>query len=216
MSLPELKIWDRFVRVAHWLLVLGFATAYLTADELEDVHYVAGYTVATIVVLRILWGLVGPPRARFSDFVYAPRRVFRYFLDLIRFRSKRYVGHSPAGGAMVVALLLMLVLTTGTGMTRLAIEEGEGPLAPLFAAAPAADDTTLVLVSSDNGSGDAEDGARREESFVGELHETFGNITLFLVFAHIGGVLLASFAHRENLPRAMVTGRKRAGEAADL
>jgi cytochrome b len=216
MSLPELKIWDRFVRVAHWLLVLGFATAYLTADELEDVHYVAGYTVATIVVLRILWGFVGPRRARFSDFVYAPRRVFRYFLDLIRFRSKRYVGHSPAGGAMVVALLLMLVLTTGTGMTRLAIEEGEGPLAPLFAATPAADDTTLVLVSSDDESGDAEDGGRRKESFVGELHETFGNITLFLVFAHIGGVLLASFAHRENLPRAMVTGRKRAGEAADL
>lgn len=214
MSQPDLKIWDRFVRVSHWLLALGFFTAYFSAEEVEVVHYWAGYTVATVVLLRILWGFVGPRRARFSDFVYAPRRIARYFLDLILFRSKRYVGHSPAGGAMVVALLLMLALTTATGMSRLAIEEGEGPLAPWLAAAPAADDAMLVLASSDD-EGDGED-ANRKESFVGELHETFGNLTLFLVFAHIGGVALASFAHRENLPRAMITGRKRAGDAADL
>ena len=216
MTAPELKVWDRFVRIAHWLLALGFITAYLTADEIEGVHYWAGYTVATIVLLRIVWGIVGPRRARFGDFVYAPRRVVHYFLELIRFRSKRYVGHSPAGGAMVVALLLMLALTTATGMSRLAIEEGEGPLAPLFAAGRPANDTMTVPISSDDESGDEGDVERRKESFVGELHETFGNITLFLVLAHIAGVALASFAHRENLARAMVTGRKRAGEAADL
>lgn len=216
MSQPDLKIWDRFVRISHWLLALGFLTAYLTADELEGVHYWAGYTVATIVILRILWGFVGPRRARFSDFIYAPRRVVRYFLDLILFRSKRYVGHSPAGGAMVVALLLMLALTAATGMSRLAIEEGEGPLAPLFAAGQTPDDTMTVLISSDDESGDEGDVGRRKESFVGELHETFGNLTLILVLAHIGGVAFASFAHRENLPRAMITGRKRAGEAVDL
>ena len=210
MNQPELKIWDRFVRLSHWLLAIGFAIAYFTAEEVEIVHYWAGYTVATIVVLRILWGFVGPRRARFADFVYAPRRIVRYFLDLILFRSKRYVGHSPAGGAMVVALLIMLALTTATGMVRLAVEEGEGPLAPWLATAQQSTGTQ-VLVSSDD-----DNDRRRQDSFVGELHETFGNITLFLVIAHIGGVALASFVHRENLARAMVTGRKRAGEAADL
>ena len=207
----ELRVWDRFVRVSHWLLALGFATAYITADEVEAVHYWAGYTVATLVVLRILWGFVGPRRARFADFVYAPRKVLRYFVDLIRFRSPRYVGHSPAGGAMVIVLLLMLAALTGTGMARLAIEEGEGPLAPWLASASPPAETGVVLASSDEN----EDG-RREDSFVGELHETLGNITLILVFAHIGGVALASFAHRENLARSMITGRKPAGEAVDL
>lgn len=213
MNPPPLRIWDRFVRVAHWLLVLGFATAYLTADEVEEVHYVAGYTVATIVVLRILWGFVGPRRARFTDFVYAPGKVLRYFFDLIRFRSPRYVGHSPAGGAMVVALLLTLAALTGTGMARLAVEEGEGPLAPLIAAAPAQEPSgAVVLVSSD----DDNDRRRDDDSFVGELHEFLANVMLALIAAHIAGVALASFAHRENLVRAMVTGRKPGGDAADL
>lgn len=207
----ELRVWDRFVRVSHWLLALGFATAYVTADEVKTVHYWAGYTVATLVVLRILWGFVGPRRARFSNFVCAPRKIVRYFVDLIRFRSPRYVGHSPAGGAMVIALLLTLAALTGTGMARLAIEEGEGPLAPWLASESTTVETGVILASSD----DEEDG-RREDSFVGELHETLGNITLFLVFAHIAGVALASFAHRENLARAMVTGRKPGGDAADL
>jgi cytochrome b len=214
--MQDLRIWDRFVRVGHWILAIGFFVAYLSAEEVELLHNWAGYAVAVVVALRIAWGFVGPRRARFADFVRGPRTTFAYLRDLLRFRSRRYIGHSPAGGAMVVALLLMLALTTGTGMARLAIEEGEGPLAPWLAAAPADDGTMLVPVSDEEGeAGEGEDG-RREESLVGELHETFANITLFLVFAHIGGVVIASFAHRENLVRAMVTGRKRPGDAADL
>ncbi|MEX1109213.1 MAG: cytochrome b/b6 domain-containing protein [Dongiaceae bacterium] len=111
MKTSELRIWDRFVRLAHWLFVIGFATAYLTADEIEDVHYIVGYSLATLVLLRVLWDIVGPRRARFSDFVYGPIHVLRYLRDLIRFRSERYVGHSPVGGAMAVALLVMLAAT---------------------------------------------------------------------------------------------------------
>ena len=212
----ELRIWDVVVRFGHSILAIGFLVAFLSAEEIEFLHNWAGYTVAVVVILRIVWGFVGPRRARFADFIYRPRRVLAYIRDLLLFRSKRYVGHSPAGGVMAVALLLMLAATTGTGMARLAIEEGEGPLAPWLATAPAADDTTPVLASGEDESSDEEAGNRRQASFVGELHETFANLTLILVIAHIGGVLLASFAHRENLVRAMVTGRKRAGDAADL
>ncbi|MDZ4737626.1 MAG: cytochrome b/b6 domain-containing protein [Rhodospirillaceae bacterium] len=235
---PVLRNWDRFVRLAHWLFVIGFATAYFTADEVEDVHYIVGYSLATLVLLRILWGFVGPRRARFSDFVYGPIRVLRYFADLVRFRSERYVGHSPAGGAMVVALLVMLAAIIGTGMARLAIEEGEGPLAFWLAAAPPAEAvSSLLLVSdgddqqeSEKGEDREDDGDRdedrdeqrdgdedrREDSEIGEVHEFLANAMLFLIGAHIGGVLLASFAHRENLVIAMFTGRKRGGDAADL
>lgn len=210
--MSEIQVWDRFVRVAHWTLATGFFVAYLSAEEIEFLHNWSGYVVAATVLLRIVWGAIGPRRARFADFVYRPRTVIDYLRDLVRFRSKRYVGHSPAGGAMVVALLLLLAVTTGTGMARLAIEEGEGPLAPWLASAPAIDTSAdIVLVSSEEGEEE-----RRNESFVGELHEVFAEITLWFVIAHIAGVVLASLSHRENLVRAMITGRKRGGDAADL
>jgi cytochrome b len=169
------RVWDPFVRIAHWLVVLGFAVAYLSEGEPLWLHSWAGYLVAGLVVLRVLWGFVGPRHARFVDFLYRPRRVAGYLGDLLRLRSRRYLGHSPAGGAMTLLLLLALA--------ALAQEEGAGPLA------------AMILKS---------DGKLWEE-----LHELAGNLTLILVVLHLAGVALASLAHRENLPKAMVTGRKR-------
>jgi hypothetical protein len=100
-------------------------------DEPLWLHNWLGYTAATLVTLRVIWGFVGPQEARFSSFVRGPRVVLQYFLDLIRLSSKRYLGHSPAGGAMVIALLFMLGVTTITGMANLAVERGQGPLAGL-------------------------------------------------------------------------------------
>lgn len=202
----EVRVWDPFVRVAHWLLAAGFAVAYLTGDDLETVHAWAGYLVGGIVVLRVAWGVVGPRHARFSDFVYSPAAVLAYLRDLLMLRGRRYLGHSPAGGTMVLALLLCLAGSVGTGLVLYAMEEGRGPLAGLVAAAPAA-------------SGEDDDHEGRESrkrdggaEALEEVHEALADLGLALVLLHVAGVVLASFAHRENLPRAMVTGRKRAGE----
>lgn len=178
----EVFVWDRFVRIFHWTLVVAFTVAYLTEEPLI-VHVWAGYVIAGLIVARVIWGFAGSRHARFSDFVYAPSTAFGYVRDLARFHGKRYLGHSPAGGYMVIALLIMLGATVITGLIVYGGEEQAGPLAGMVS------EQTAELAE--------------------EWHEVLANITLALVFVHIAAVVLASFAHRENLVRAMLTGRKR-------
>lgn len=109
------KVWDAFVRVFHWSSVSLFATAFLTSDVSETVHIYAGYGVLLLVALRLVWGIFGTKHARFSDFVYRPSAVIAYMREAARFRAKRYLGHNPAGGAMVVALLAALSATGASG-----------------------------------------------------------------------------------------------------
>ncbi|MEZ5828757.1 MAG: cytochrome b/b6 domain-containing protein [Hyphomicrobiales bacterium] len=183
-SAPEISVWDPFVRVFHWTVVVAFTVAYLTEDDTLTVHVWAGYLVGILVVARVLWGFVGPQHARFSDFVYAPATAFTYVRDLLRFRGRRYLGHSPGGGYMVVVLLIFLAATVVTGLVVYGGDQQAGPLAGMF--------------TEEFG-----------ESFE-EVHEVIANITLALIFLHIAAVILASFVHRENLVRAMITGKKRA------
>jgi cytochrome b len=109
------KVWDLFVRLFHWSLATLFVVAYATGDEIEKIHIAAGYTIAALLALRIVWGFVGPRHARFANFVRRPREVLAYLRDVALFRAPRYIGHNPAGGAMILALLAMLAGTCATG-----------------------------------------------------------------------------------------------------
>lgn len=109
------RVWDPLVRLFHWSLVAGFTVAYVTADEIQRIHELAGYAVAGLLVLRILWGFVGTPHARFSDFVRPPGEVASFLLDSIRLKARCFIGHNPAGGAMVLALIATLGGTCATG-----------------------------------------------------------------------------------------------------
>lgn len=207
------RVWDIFVRFSHWLVGLGFLVAYLTGEDALTLHVWAGYAVGALVLLRILWGFIGPKHARFADFVYGPGRVVSYLIGLVSFRAKRYLGHSPAGGAMIVVLWLGLLAVVWSGLELYAVKEGKGPLAA--AGAPAAQGTEaaaarLILVSAENDKNQAKQGAERKGGRAWEkFHETLSNLLLALVIMHIAGVILASVAHRENLAWSMITGLKR-------
>ncbi|ODA66307.1 putative Ni/Fe-hydrogenase B-type cytochrome subunit [Methyloligella halotolerans] len=183
-------VWDPFVRIFHWSVVVLFAVAYLTGDEIMGVHVWAGYGIALLVTIRVIWGFVGPRRARFSDFIYKPSTVLRYFYALLRRRSERHLGHSPAGGAMIVALLIGLAVTCASGLVHYAMEDGAGPLSYFIAQVPKGEHNALL-------------------GLVHETHELAANLTLALVAVHITAVLYASYAYRENLIRAMFNGYKR-------
>ncbi len=117
----EVKVWDIFVRLFHWCLVAAFAGAWLTgeADRWARIHEWLGYAIAVLVGLRLIWGFIGSRHARFGDFVPGPGGVRSYLQDMLRGRARRYLGHNPAGGAMIVLLLAGLLLTAGTGWMTL-------------------------------------------------------------------------------------------------
>jgi cytochrome b len=172
MPPATVKVWDLFVRVFHWSLVGLFVIAYATGDEVQRVHIAAGYAIGALLALRILWGFVGPRHARFGSFIRSPREVLVYLRHVLLFRAPRHLGHNPAGGVMIIALMAMLSATCLTGYMM----------------------TT-----------DAYWGAK----WVEETHEVLANATVGLIALHVLGVLVASFQHRENLVKAMNTGRKR-------
>jgi len=110
-----IKIWDLFVRAFHWSLVALFAVAFLTGDEIEWLHLWAGYAIAALVGMRIIWGFIGPGSARFSSFVKGPRAVAVFLKQSSHLGAPRYLGHNPAGGAMTVILLVLLGALCATG-----------------------------------------------------------------------------------------------------
>ncbi|MDK3072958.1 cytochrome b/b6 domain-containing protein [Sedimentitalea sp. JM2-8] len=200
------RVWDPLIRIFHWSLVVAFILAWLTADEWQTTHEVAGYTVAGLVAFRLVWGFAGSRYARFAQFLKGPGTTLGYIGDMMRGRERRHLGHNPAGAAMVVALLVTLSGTAVTGWlmedeTRVAML----PEMPAIVAPAWADDD-----------GDAQGQRGGEEGALEEVHETLANLMLLLVALHVGGVVLASFRHHENLARAMVTGDKRARGPDDI
>lgn len=177
-----IKVWDPLIRIFHWSLVLLFITSYLSGDEWDTLHIYSGYAISGLLAFRLLWGIIGTRYARFSEFVRGPAEIKAYLKSLLRGNAKAYTGHNPAGGAMIIALLLMLMGTVLSGMALLA-SDGQGPLASTFF-------------------------STWSEDWLEEIHEFFANGMLVLIALHIGGVIISSKLHGENLVRAMFTGRK--------
>lgn len=111
----RVRVWDGFVRLFHWSLVAFIAASWLTSDGPKIVHQRVGYAIAALIAARLVWGVIGPRHARFGDFVRGPGTVLAYLRDLVHGRERRYLGHNPAGGAMIVALLLTVSATALTG-----------------------------------------------------------------------------------------------------
>jgi cytochrome b len=107
MNSERILVWDLPTRLFHWLLAASFAGAWLTAESerWRDVHVVLGYGFAGLIVFRLLWGFVGTRYARFSAFITGPGPVKRYLGSILAGRPEHHVGHNPAGGWAVLALL---------------------------------------------------------------------------------------------------------------
>jgi cytochrome b len=181
----QVKVWDPVVRYFHWSLVVAFLIAYITEDDWLTIHSWAGYFIFALILVRIIWGFIGTKYARFSNFIYPLETIREFLKDTLKFKARRYLGHNPAGGAMVILLMACLLFTVSTGMLLLGADEGSGPFADWF----------------------TDSGDFWKDPLEG-IHEFFANLTLLLVLIHIAGVILESILHGENLVSAMISGYK--------
>ncbi len=115
------KIWDLPTRVFHWMLVLCFAGAWLTAESerTQLLHLTLGYCAGALVLWRVVWGVAGSRYALFSDFVRSPAAALRYLCAYLPGSTleapPRYLGHNPAGGWAVLGLLVLMTAAVASG-----------------------------------------------------------------------------------------------------
>lgn len=180
------KVWDVPLRLFHWSLVVSFAAAYFTAEfRLGFLHIWIGYFLCVLLLTRIIWGFAGNHYARFHSFIFSRAETMSYLRAMLQGHPKPYLGHNPAGALMVFALLGTLSLVFLSGLMTLAVIDFEGP--------------ALFLI----------DYVNDETSYtVRHVHEWLVNIALVLIPLHLLGVLVGSIQHKENLVRAMITGKK--------
>ena len=204
------KVWDIFIRTFHWTLVGSMVGLYLSGDDFESLHIILGYFVMFLVLFRIIWGFIGTKHARFHDFLYRPSKIYQYLKSLINGNPTHYIGHNPAGGLMVIVMLLSLLVTAFTGLKALD-SEGKGLLTNTgisifrFAYADEDDDDD----DDDQTYKTGHHQKNQEDEFWEEIHESMTCFMIFLIITHLVGVIVSSWIHKENLILAMINGRKK-------
>ena len=115
--MKKVLVWDMPVRLGHWLMAGGFVLAWVTSqsEALRLVHVLAGGTVTAAALFRLVWGVVGSRHARFASFVRGPRQTLDYLKRLPRLAQPHHTGHNPAGGWLIVLMLLFVLLTCACG-----------------------------------------------------------------------------------------------------
>jgi len=181
----QIYVWDPLLRIFHWLLLLGFAVAYLVEDERLNLHLLAGSVVLGLILFRLVWGVIGVAHARFADFSVAPAQLIGHLKDLIRLHPAQHRGHTPIGGMMIFVLLAGLLLLTLSGVLLYGLENSAVPFAG-FAAALSAE--SMI--------------------FLEQMHGWIADALVLLALIHVAGVVVESMLQKQNLIRAMVTGYK--------
>ncbi|MFV3405458.1 MULTISPECIES: cytochrome b/b6 domain-containing protein [Pseudomonas] len=120
MQPATVRLWDPLVRVCHWSFAGVFIANYFINEEGEDWHQWLGYYAVGCLLVRVVWGFVGPRSARWSDFWPTPARLAAHCKALLHNQPYHRLGHSPLGALVMV---LMLVCIAGLGLTGFLAEE---------------------------------------------------------------------------------------------
>jgi cytochrome b len=186
--MPEERrlVWDLPLRLFHWVLVLCLVSSYVTAQfafeggpaEWAQVHFWLGYTTIGLLIFRLIWGIVGPRHARFTSFLSHPISVWRY----LRGKAPSSVGHNPAGGIMVLVMLVLVAVQATTGLFSSDDVLWSGPYKPAVSGALSSKLTTW--------------------------HHINFNLIEAAVVVHLGAIAFYALVKKQNLVLPMLTGHK--------
>lgn len=112
---PRVRVWDWLVRLFHWTVAGGVIANLTFLRHAEEPHRYVGYAVLAALLVRIVWGFVARGHARFASFVPGPRGLTAYLGAMLARREPRYIGHNPAGAAMILLLMALLATIGATG-----------------------------------------------------------------------------------------------------
>ena len=181
----RLLVWDVPVRLFHFLLIFLIGFSYWTGTQggiYLEYHFLSGYCILTLVLFRIFWGFFGSSTALFRSFVKTPRIAFMFLRQLRRGTAPSYTTHNPAGGYMVVTLLVVILFQTVTGLFSDDQIFNAGPLRNFVPA-----ETAGLLT---------------------DWHQINFDILLFLIVIHVLAVFWHEWFLGERLVLSMITGRK--------
>ena len=181
MSAPgkRIRVWDLPTRLFHWLLAACVVGAYVcikVGGLWVDYHFLFGYAALTLILFRLIWGVIGPPRARFVRFVRGPGAIWAY----LRGRLPDQGGHNPLGALSVVAMLLAFAFQAVSGLFTNDDIMSEGPLV-----------ARISKETSDR---------------ISSLHHSNEWIMIGLVALHIAAVVYYVLVRRKRIVTAMITG----------
>ena len=183
LKLP-MRVWDAPTRLFHWAIILLIAGSYISISlDAVALHLIFGYTMAALLLFRIVWGLVGSETSRFSKFLRSPIAGLRH---LSKFRAREpdtQVGHNEAGGWMVLVLLLILVVQVVTGLCANDDGATEGPLAKYV--------------------------GKARSDWLSGIHGLNFNILVGLMILHVAAIVAYAVVKKHDLVRPMITGKKR-------
>jgi len=179
-----MRVWDAPTRLFHWAIVLLVTFSYIAAQrEWTQYHFVSGYMVLALLLFRIAWGFVGSETSRFRQFLRNPVAGLRHLVAFGKREPDTEIGHNAAGGWMVLAMLVALLVQVGTGLFSNNDIDAKGPLAHRV--------------------------SKATSDWLTGLHATSFYILLALVVLHIAAIIAYAAVKRHDLLRAMVTGKKR-------
>ena len=179
-----IRVWDLPTRIFHWslvVLIIGLVSTALIGGNAMVWHMRFGFTVLSLLLFRIVWGLMGGHWSRFVSFIYAPRTIFQYLHGAGK--PEHSAGHNPLGAGSVFAMLLFLLAQVGTGLFSDDDIATSGPLTKFVSNAVVSAATSY--------------------------HKNVGKyILLALVLLHIAAIVFYLVKKKENLIAPMVHGDK--------
>ncbi len=182
-------VWSFLGRLSHWLLVVSFFTTYFTSfyEELLTLHVSLGIFVFGMLLKKIVWGLIGPRYARWSDYKFSLSELKFYFVEKVENRYREiHPGHNPASSWFAFLIIWIGIICCLTGFVLYGIQEGNGIFSFMNR-----NFYSLMHIYED-------------------VHILLVYVLIVMIFFHISGVLVEQFYHKTNMVMAMVTGYKKA------